>query len=322
MGLTIEQIPDELAELLALNDWLEVHDTSLGRSVRMKGEWLPGRKDNSLPAARLAASATNILFGRSTAGAGAGEEVPCTSVGRQLLAVATVPAARVALGLEIGVDVQTQDAFLQALADAPDAATIQALIALVPGTHVQAFSGELAALAALVSAADSLPYFDGVDSAALTAFTAAGRALVGGADAAAQRNTLGLNNKATHSSGFTFTAAATAYTTEVQVAIFRAPYAMTIQSAHLISHVASAGSTGSKYWKSEIKNATAGNSLCSAPWQSDASELAPSVAKDLGVNQNLNINAGDVIVATILSLGGPTTMQHGPWTWVIVGIPT
>lgn len=67
------------------------------------------------------------------------------------------------------------------------------------GTHtLQVSSGsqpldtDLTAFAALVSAADKLPYATGAGTWALTDFTAAGRALAGGANAAAQRTTLGL----------------------------------------------------------------------------------------------------------------------------------
>ena len=58
--------------------------------------------DNTLIAAKLAASAADVVFGRFTAGAGAGEEIAVTAAGRALIDDATAAAQRTTLALGTG----------------------------------------------------------------------------------------------------------------------------------------------------------------------------------------------------------------------------
>jgi hypothetical protein len=66
-------------------------------------------------------------------------------------------------------------------------------------TDAQPLDATLTALAGLATAADRLPYATGIDTFALSTFTAFGRSLVADADAATGRTTLGLGTMATQS---------------------------------------------------------------------------------------------------------------------------
>lgn len=72
---------------------------------------------------------------------------------------------------------------------------------VIHGGRDQAYDTDLAAIAALTSAADKVPYATGSGTWALADFSSAGRALVDDASAAAQRTTLGLGTAATATTG-------------------------------------------------------------------------------------------------------------------------
>jgi hypothetical protein len=151
----------------------------------------------------------------------------------------TASAARTALGVAIGSDVQayhvnlaqlaglslvadrlpyasasntlslaTLTSFGRSLIDDADASTARTTLGVAIGSDVQAYNANLAAVAGLTSAADKVPYFTGSGSAAVADFSSFGRSLVDDASASDARTTLGLgtvatqDGKANHFSGY------------------------------------------------------------------------------------------------------------------------
>jgi hypothetical protein len=162
-------------------------------------------------------------------------------------------------------------------------------------TEKQPLAANLTAIGALVSAADKLPYFTGSGTAAVTAFTAAGRALIDDADAAAQRTTLGLGTVATLASDTDTTLAANS---DARVATQKATKAYV-----------DAAVTGLLDFK--------GSTDCSAnpnyPAALKGDAYVVSVAGKIGGAAGLSVDVGDVYLAIADNAGGTQAAVGASW---------
>lgn len=80
---------------------------------------------------------------------------------------------------------------------ATTASAARTALGVAIGTNVEAYDADLAAIAGVTSAADKVPYFTGSGTAAVTDLTSTGRSLIDDTSTSAMRTTLGLGTFAT-----------------------------------------------------------------------------------------------------------------------------
>lgn len=178
---------EEIACTSAARDLLDDADaatmrTTLGLAIGTNVQ----AYDAELAALASTTSAANKL--PYYTGSGTATTTDFTAAGRALLDDADAATQRATLGLT-GVTLNDNE-FLVGVTGGDPVAKSVAQVQTILG--ITGSDAEITAIAGLTSAADTLPYFTGSGTAALAAFTAAGRALVDDADASAQRTTLGL----------------------------------------------------------------------------------------------------------------------------------
>jgi hypothetical protein len=130
----------------------------------------------------------NLLTGKSLLIAGT-SVLNATTLGSGVTASSLTSVGTIATGVWNG----TAIAIANGGTGSTDAGAARTALGLAIGTNVQAYNANLGAIAGLTSAADALPYFTGSGTAAVTTLSSFIRGLLDDADAATARTTLGVD---------------------------------------------------------------------------------------------------------------------------------
>jgi hypothetical protein len=156
---------------------------------------------NKYPLVLDGTSIEELQSGDDIAGLIIGTDVQAYDAGLQSIAGLTTAADKMIYTTALDVYAVTDlTAAGRALLDDADASAQRTTLGLAIGTNVQAYDPGLQSIAGLTTTADRMIYTTASDTYAVTTLTAAGRAILDDADAAAQRTTLGLGTVATLSS--------------------------------------------------------------------------------------------------------------------------
>ncbi len=112
-------------------------------------------------------------------------------------------------------------------------------------------------------------------------------------------------------SSFQFTTSASGYSTEASLPLFVPTEGITIKSVKLIPTKTTSGSNGSKKWLFSVHNLTDAVDISSADIDTSSAELTAGTPVSFALDSGqVDIEASDLVVGTIQSVGSPTTLQH------------
>lgn len=191
-----------------------------------------------------------------------------------------------------------------------DAPALQTVAALVPGTHVQAYSAVLGIVATVTPAADKGLYFTGVGAASTFDLTSFGRQVTACADAPALRTLAGLGTMALETASNYATLASPAFTgTPTTPTASSSDNSTRIASTAMVQSAIAAAVTGLFDLKGDIDASSNPN----YPAASKGDSYIITVAGKVGGASGKSVDIGDVVLATADNAGGTEASVGTSW---------